>query len=78
MRGFVIDFSKIYQTTDGGATWTDISGDLTDVRGLRSVLFLDTPQGAAVAVGTGSAGVLIAFESELSGRKAEASCAKVA
>lgn len=53
-HAFVLDASAIYQTTDAGVTWTDVTGNLVskfDPSALRSVVFVNTPYGDAVVVG---------------------------
>lgn len=44
----------VHRTTNGGATWTDITGNLQSFAPstLRSVVFANTPSGDAVIVGT--------------------------
>jgi photosystem II stability/assembly factor-like uncharacterized protein len=58
---FAIDFSKVYRTTDGGATWTTITGNLKDLDPdvLRSAIYSPDINGGSVVVGS-NAGVFAA------------------
>ncbi len=51
---YVVDSGLVYQTLDAGATWTDITGNLPslDPGSVRSVTYIDRPNGDGVAVGT--------------------------
>ena len=53
-HAFVVDAGAIYRTTDGGNTWTDVTGDIGDFEpsSLRSAAFIHTLHGDALAVGT--------------------------
>lgn len=53
-HAFVVDSGALYRTTDAGTTWTDVTGDLGDFEpsSLRSVAFVHTLHGNALAVGT--------------------------
>jgi hypothetical protein len=55
---FVVDPTKVYRTTDAGATWTDITGNLgtLDPGTLWSIAHSTSPQGDSVVVG-GDTGV---------------------
>jgi photosystem II stability/assembly factor-like uncharacterized protein len=52
-HAFVVDAAKVYQTTDAGISWSDVTGNLGsfDPSILRSVTFASTPHGNAVVVG---------------------------
>jgi len=53
-HAFVVDSGAIYQTTNAGVTWSDVTGDLNGFEPsiLRSIVFVSTPNGDAIAVGT--------------------------
>jgi hypothetical protein len=58
---FVIDAAKVFQTTNAGGSWNDITGNLLALGGiiLRSVTYCDRLNGGSVVVGT-NAGVFAA------------------
>jgi len=60
---YAIADASVFQTLDGGALWTDITGNITaDGAGtFRAIAFIRTATGARLAVGT-NAGVLVSFE----------------
>lgn len=62
-HAFVVNLNTIHRTTNGGATWTDITGTLAgfDPSNLRSLAYAETPAGDAVIVGTQN-GVFFATE----------------
>lgn len=53
-HAFVVDDRAIYRTTDAGATWTNVTGDLGDFEPSRllSAAFVHSLHGDALAVGT--------------------------
>jgi hypothetical protein len=59
-RAFVIDTGNVYQTTDGGGTWTNITGTLATLTPgeLRSVAFSTSSADGSVVVGANN-GVFI-------------------
>jgi|GEM_PF-886462 len=58
---FVIDVDSVFQTTDAGASWTDVTGNLQtlDPGDLRSIVYCSSNIDGSVAVG-GDNGVFIA------------------
>jgi photosystem II stability/assembly factor-like uncharacterized protein len=56
-----VDAAKVYRTTDAGATWTDLTGNLLALGGvvLRSAAYCDGLAGGSVAVGA-NGGVFVA------------------
>jgi hypothetical protein len=60
---YVIDNTQVFQTTNGGTTWTDITGNITaDGAGsFRSIAYIPSAAGDRLAVGT-NAGVLISVQ----------------
>ena len=63
---YVIGNTSVYQTDDGGASWTDITGDITQggAGTFRSIAYLPSGTTDKIAVGT-NAGVYITFEDDL-------------
>ena len=54
-HAFVIDNNQVFRTTNAGATWTDVTGDLVSSLGandFRSIEFITNPVADAIAVGT--------------------------
>jgi photosystem II stability/assembly factor-like uncharacterized protein len=53
-HAFVVDAAAVYQTTDAGISWSDVTGNLGsfDPSILRSITFVTSPHGDAIAVGT--------------------------
>ena len=51
---YVADTTTVYRTADGGANWTDITGDLLTLTpgGIRSITYSTSNAGGAVIVGT--------------------------
>jgi len=71
-KAFCNDTNQVFRTIDGGATWSDITGDLVygeDAGEFRSVEFLPNSNGGAICLGT-QTGVYIAdINSPLSWRR---------
>jgi hypothetical protein len=63
---YAIGNAKVFQSVDGGATWTDITGNITaDGAGtFRSIVYIPNGTNDRIAVGT-NAGVLVSCESSL-------------
>ncbi len=61
---YVVDSSTVFQSLDTGATWTEIGGGLAGLGAstLRSIAYVESPLGDAVAIGS-TIGVFIARES---------------
>ncbi len=53
-HAFVVDNRTVYVTTDAGVSWTNVTGNLPqlNISIIRSVVFTNTPQGDAIAIGT--------------------------
>ena len=51
---YVVDAGQVFQTLDGGANWTDVTGDLATLSPgrIRSVAVVNLAEVHAVAVGT--------------------------
>ncbi|MBX7244727.1 MAG: hypothetical protein K1X53_04470 [Candidatus Sumerlaeaceae bacterium] len=58
-KAYIVDRNQVFRSTNTGATWTDITGDLTGVGSFRCVEFVPTTAGGAVVVGT-QTGVYVA------------------
>ncbi len=60
---YVVDTSSVYQTLTTGASWNDLTGNLSsfDTGNFRSLAYINGPDGDAVVVGT-SKGVFVALE----------------
>ncbi len=60
---YVIGSTSVYQSTDGGASWTDISGDITDdgAGTFRSIEYIPSAKGDRLVVGT-NAGVRVSVD----------------
>jgi hypothetical protein len=55
-RVFAIDDNQVFRSTDGGVTWTDVTGNLTTLSSLdfRTIEFVPRGGGDLVAIGTRS------------------------
>lgn len=62
-RVYVIDDNSVYESVEGGANWTDITGNITDDSAgtFRAIAYVPGPNADVLAVGT-NAGVLISFD----------------
>lgn len=64
-NAFAIDENQVFQTTDAGGTWGDITGNLASLGGdFRTMVYLANAAADAVLVGT-STGVYASFTSAL-------------
>lgn len=53
---FAIDDNQVFRSTDGGGTWTDVTGNLLSISGadFRTIEFMELLTGDTVAIGTRS------------------------
>lgn len=63
---YVIDNSAVYESVDGGANWTDISGNISDGNAgtFRAIAYVAGPGAGRLLVGT-NAGVYLSFSNDL-------------
>ncbi|MCC6766017.1 MAG: DUF11 domain-containing protein [Deltaproteobacteria bacterium] len=64
-RLYAIDVAGVYETTDGGTTWTDVTGNLSDdgATNFRSLVYIEGAGNDLLVVGT-SQGVFVSIESD--------------
>ncbi len=62
-RLYAIDNTTVYETTDGGTTWTDITGNLSEggATNFRTIVYLEGAGNDLLAIGT-SQGVFVSVE----------------
>lgn len=63
---YVVNRNQVWQTTDGGATWNDLTGNIQSFNPfvLRAMTYVTDPGGDALVVSSFNAGVLVAKESD--------------